>query len=342
MKLNNIILSDLFKQLGLLLQSGISISDGLYILCEDEKDVLYKEFLKDLAQQTEYGEQLSNVMENSGKFPTHAIGLVQMAELTGRLEETLLSLSSYYDDREKTYRRLRNALTYPTVILLMMLVVIVVLLSYVLPVFDGVYASLGSSLDGIAGGLLAVGEILSTFIGVIIALALIVGAIVTVSPKIKEKLKTLFVKLTSDKGVFKKINNAHFAQALAMAISSGMPIEEGINVARALLKESPKALNRCDECIKLLNENGNLTEALEKTELLPASSCYMLKIGIKTGTADVAMKDIAARLSDEANDELEGKISKIEPILVIVTSVLVGAILLSVMLPLINIMNTIG
>ena len=81
---------------------------------------------------------------------------------------------------------------------------------------------------------------------------------------------------------------------------------------------------------------------LEKTELLPASSCYMLKIGIKTGTADVAMKDIAARLSDEANDELEGKISKIEPLLVIVTSILVGAILLSVMLPLINIMNTIG
>ena len=345
MKLNNLFLSDLFKQLALLMQAGISISDGLYILIDEEKDQEYKAILTDLAKDAENGEPLFASLEKSGKFPTHAIGLLEMAERTGHLEETLFSLSSYYDNREKTTNHINNVLMYPTVVLLMMLVVIIVLLSYVLPVFDDVYASLGSKLDGIAGGLLTLGNVLSSimpFIGIFIVLVVIVAVGISVSPSIKEKLKKIFMKTSSDKGIFMKINNAHFAQALAMAVSSGMSLDEAVHVASSLLKDSPKALARCLECIKKLNETGDFVAALEETKFLPKSACHMLKIGIKTGTIDAIMNDVANRMSYEANEELESKISKIEPILVIVTSILVGTILLSVMIPLINIMNTIG
>ena len=78
------------------------------------------------------------------------------------------------------------------------------------------------------------------------------------------------------------------------------------------------------------------------TGLLPAAACRLLTLGMRGGSGDEVMEEIARRLSDEAQLALESKVGKVEPALVLVTSVLVGAILLAVMLPLMNIMTTIG
>ena len=76
--------------------------------------------------------------------------------------------------------------------------------------------------------------------------------------------------------------------------------------------------------------------------MLPASICRLLILGVRSGTSDAVMEDISRRLSSEANQALEKKVAQVEPTLVLVTSLLVGAILLSVMLPLMNIMAAIG
>ena len=72
------------------------------------------------------------------------------------------------------------------------------------------------------------------------------------------------------------------------------------------------------------------------------AACRLLALGVRGGTADTVMEEIARRLAREGNDALSRKVAQVEPALVLVTSLLVGAILLSVMLPLMNIMAAIG
>ena len=92
-----------------------------------------------------------------------------------------------------------------------------------------------------------------------------------------------------------------------------------------------------------MNENGaGFAEALSESGMLPPAACRLLSFGLRSGAGDEVMETIAARLTDDAEQALTQRIAQIEPTLVLVTSLLVGAILLSVMLPLMNIMSTIG
>ena len=92
----------------------------------------------------------------------------------------------------------------------------------------------------------------------------------------------------------------------------------------------------------MLMEGEELSQVLGKTGLMPPSACRLLILGIRSGSGDSVLEEISRRMQEEAQQELESAVSKVEPALVLVTSVLVGVILLSVMLPLMNIMTAIG
>ncbi len=341
-KLDNLTYADLFQKLSLLLHSGVTVSSGLLILSEEEPDATVQDLLLQMAQQTEDGCAFYEALSHSESFPAYAIGLLEVAERVGRLEETLLSLSRYYEDRERINRSIRNALTYPFV---MMLAVIVILLSRVLPVFDKVYSSLGGSLTGIAGGLLVFGQMLSNalpVLGVLVGVIVVAAAVASLIPSVSDYFKKLFLRLTGDRGIWRKINSAHFAQALAMALSCGLPMEEGLELAAKLLSDNPAALRRCQDCHKQFMDTSDLVTALRDADILSPASCQMLTISLRAGNADATMQQIAARMSDEADEAMEKKAAMIEPALVLITSVMVGVILLSVMLPLVNIMKVIG
>ncbi len=345
LKLSNARLSELFGQIALLTHAGISRGDGLTLLAEDEKDADMKERLVSMANASDNGESLSSAMENAECFPSHAIKLLRVGESVGREEETLSSLASYYEKRDRTERYLHNVLTYPVMLLMLMTVVIVILLTRILPIFDRVYASLGGSISGIGGMLLSVGEFLNgimPLLCVIFVIAVLVFILIAVSDRVKGFFSRIWVSLFGDKGVSRKMADASFAQALSMALGSGMPIEDAISLSGELLSDRPKAKERIRRCLSLLSEGEELASALGRADLLPPSSCRLLALGLRAGNGDTTMEDIARRLSEDAEEALEAKLAKIEPAIVTVTSLLVGVILLSVMIPLMNIMSTLG
>ena len=332
-------------QLAFLLHSGVRLSDSLILLSEEETNPAYREILSHIACQIDNGASLSSAFEETGCFPSHVTGLLEVGEQVGRTEETLTALSGYYEEKEQMNRQLKNSLTYPSVLFLMMLAVIIVLLTQVLPVFDDVYASLGGSLTGLAGGLLILGQALNIilpFVGVVIAVTTAVLFVISLHPEMRHKALHFWQTHWGDKGIFRKMNNARFAQALSMAFSSGLPLEEGVSLAASLLKDCPDAVKRCETCRACLDAGGDLSTALGESHMLTASDCRMLTLGMRAGTGDAAMERISHRLSEEAREALENQVAKVEPALVLITSILVGAILFSVMLPLMHIMKAIG
>ena len=333
-------IASLCLELSLLFHAGVSTGDALSLLAEEGDR---RGMLKAMAEQVDSGSTLSAALRESGAFPIYVSGLVEVGERTGRTEEALAALSRYYEDRVRLSRRIRSALLYPAVMLALMLVVIGVLLVRVLPIFDDVYASLGGRLTGVAAGLLTLGQwlegVMPVLYIVIAVLALLVLLFSAVAP-LRRGVVSLWQKTRGDKGVSRKLNNARLAQALAMGMASGLPVEEAVALSAGLMESGAK--RRCENCQKRLESGEGLGEALKKSGLLPARQSRLLELGQRSGSGDASMAKIARDLSEESEAALEDKVSRVEPALVLVCSVLVGLILLSVMLPLMHIMSAIG
>jgi len=333
-------IASLCLELALLLHAGVSTGDALSLLAKEGDR---RGMLKAMAEQVDSGETLSAALRESGAFPTYVCGLVEVGERTGRTEEALSALSRYYEDRVRLARRVRSALLYPAVMLALMLVVIGVLLVKVLPIFDDVYASLGGRLTGVAAGLLTLGRWLEGAMPVLFAALAAVAALVllfTVVGPLRRGILSLWHRTRGDKGVSRKLNNARLAQALAMGMASGLPVDEAVELSANLMEGGAK--ERCERCRKRLEGGESLGDALKKSGLLPARQSRLLELGQRSGAGDASMEKIARDLSEEGEAALDALVSRVEPALVLVCSVLVGLILLSVMLPLMHIMSAIG
>ena len=335
-------LSSLTMELSMLLHAGIGVGDALSMLSGEDG---YRDLLDGMARRADEGEPLSQCLREGGRIPAYVCGLVEVGEETGRTEEALSALSRYYERRARQDRQVRGALLYPAVMLVLMLLVIAVLLVRVLPIFDDVYASLGGRLTGVAGGLLALGRGLDAAMPALwAALALAVvffGAFAGVE-SFRDRVLALWRRGRGDRGVSRRMNNARLAQAMAMGMASGLPLERSMELAASLMEDVPPARARCEDCRARLEGGAALSAAMGESGLLPAGACRLLEIGQRGGTADAAMEKIARDLSEDGEAALEDLVNRVEPALVLVCSILVGLILLSVMLPLMHIMSAIG
>ena len=332
------------RGLSLQLHAGISLADGIYLLAEDERGSI-QEIYRQMGAGLDRGAELAQMLEEAGCFPDYVCGMVKIGQRSGRLEQTLQSLYSFYDRRSRQRRQIKNAISYPGMVFVLMLVVVTVLLVKVLPVFDGVYASLGSRLTGVAAWLLHLGQLLEMAMPVLLAVLTlgVLGALAywKVS-SVRERLNGWYQTRFGDRGIGRKFNNARFAQAVAMGLSSGLTLEEALELAQELLQTVPGAARRCQLCARRMEEGAELPEAMAEAQLLPPAESRMLAVGLRGGSGDRVMEEIADRLSRQAEEALEDAVSRIEPAMVLVASLMVGAILLAVMLPLMNIMSAIG
>lgn len=237
-------IASLCRELALLLHAGVRAGDGLALLAEEETEARRRKQLEAMAHQVDDGVSLGEALESQGLFPAYVTGLVAVGERSGRTEEALNALAVYYEQRDRLDRQVRSALLYPSVLLILMLVVIVVLLARVLPVFDQVYASLGGELTGVAGGLLTLGRALDTAMpalcAVLAVVVLFLGAF-SLSGGFRERLLAFWRRHFGDRGVSRRLNDARFAQAMAMGLQSGLPMEEALELAAGLLSQTPAA-----------------------------------------------------------------------------------------------------
>ncbi|MBR5230123.1 MAG: type II secretion system F family protein [Firmicutes bacterium] len=327
------------------LHAGVLCGDGFTLLAEDEGKGPYRELFEAMALKADEGMPLHQIFRESGLFSTYVCALLEVGERTGRTEEALKAVATYYEEKRLMERHIKAALLYPAILLLIMLAVIVVLLVKVLPVFDQVYGQMGSSLTGIAGGLLAFGQLLGKLMPVL--LVLLMGAVLCAGifagvPFLRNKVISLWNRKYGDRGVYGEINTARVAQVLSMGLKSGLHPEDALELAARITEDVPAMAKACRECSLKIKEGAGIIEAFKDSGILPPSECRLLDVGLRSGTGDKIMGSIAEKLLESSQESLADKVNRIEPALVVVTSVLIGLVLLSVMLPLVNIMASIS
>lgn len=338
--LTNEEIGSLAMALSHLLHSGIGFGDALMLLGSDERDQRCKERLQTMAAGVDEGNSLAQVFRDAACFPEYVCTLITVGETAGRLEEALDALAHYYQNRARLAARLRSAVVYPVALLLVLLTVMTVLLVWVLPVFDQVYAQLGSGLTGLGGSMLALGMGIKKLLPLLLAAGILL-VLLMVIPGIRNRLLDGAKKIWGDRGVFGKINRARFVQALSMAFSSGMTAEDAAKTA-AELSDSPAFRARCGQCCAALGQGTSVAKALGETQLLSRAHCRLLEAGERSGRGALVLEQLADLLLEESEADLERQAGKIEPIMVVTACVLIGGVLLAVLLPLVHIMSAIG
>lgn len=342
--LTNKEISTFSSQMSMMISSGITIDEALRLIEHDSDTLEGKALIHDIYEYLENGKSLSYAMTESGYFPKYVLDMVHIGEETGKLDQVFESIAEYYEREEAVAEAIRQAVTYPFVMIIMMLCVIAVMITKVLPVFSDVYEELGASMTGVSAAIMNMGNNLSQYSIAILALIVLLIALYVFYAK-TEKGHAAFEKIAISfpltRELYDKISAGRFSSGMALAISAGFSAPQALALVEKLLTNR-RYLKKVQLCKALMENGENFAEATVNSEIFEGAYGRMVSIGFKSGKLDSVMEKVSKRYEMEVDREMGHFISILEPTLVAILSVIVGMILLSVMLPLMGIMSQIG
>lgn len=338
--LDNLYLSAFFMELYLIMNSGISINNGISILAEAETDTFKKNLLNTIHEHLETGGYFFQALDKTSAFSYYAVKMVETGEKTGRLDHVFNSLSTYYERQEQIRQGIKNAALYPLILVLMVLFVMFIIITKVLPVFNDAFLMLGATMGTLAKMFFETGLFINKNIiaFTLLAAALVVFAIfVSVSQSFKRKLSFLLKNTKTSTA----IATANFTSVMSLCLKSGTDIDYALEMAQDICRETALE-EKISASREKISEGLSFIEAISQADLLSPLYCQMLKIGFETGSFDMVMEDIAKRSQEGAANAIDDLLVKIEPLLVIIMCLFIGLVLMSVMMPLMAIMTSIG
>ena len=332
------------RELYQIVHAGIIPAEGLSMLKEEESDPAVLSWLTTLCELTDAGTPLAEALKETAVFPEYMTDMIDLAERTGKLEDTLLSLQRHYDRQNRLRSDVVSAITVPVVLLVVMLAVVILLITRVLPVFDRVFAQMGVQMGAAASGMMRAGAALAkagTWLAIVIGVLAVAAILVAAVPSLRRGFSAWFRSRFGDKGILGRIAVTRFGSSMAVATASGLSMDEAVDLAAKLSGGAKKMDAMTQRCREMVDEGCSTADALSESGLFSGRDAMMLKLAERTGNLSETLEDIAARQEEGTLRKIDRMVSMIEPAIVVLTSALAGVILLSVMLPLMGLLSTI-
>lgn len=331
-------------QMSIIFKSGILIAEGVGMVAEEMTDKRMINALDEVSKELDAGDTFYNCIARQPVFPAYMKAMIRIGETTGSLDDIMDYLSNYFERNAKLSQKIKSAITYPLILLGLMSAIILLLVIKVLPMFNDILNSVGGEMPAITKVMLNISIAVKNYalILAIIIVLIVVGVYFYVkTPGGRKFMDKLKIKMPYIKGVNKKIYTARFSMVMSILIKSGINHDEALDMVVEVIGNDFVAEN-IKKCKALILEGSDMKSAYIKTGIFSSLFAKMVSIGYKTGEMDSMMSKISGISESEVENTLSRATAVIEPALVIILSLVVGAILLTVMLPLINIMSSIG
>jgi type IV pilus assembly protein PilC len=316
------------RQLAVFVKSGIPITEALSVIGDETTDVALQRTITDMVEQLRNGGTLSAAAaKHPEAFPNYYLGILQSAELTGKLDETLENLSGYLQRELDTRSKVVGALSYPGVVMVLAMFTVAILAGYVLPQFKPLFEELNADLPFMTRLLLAVADlftpplILIPIGGTIGFVALLYWLFKTESGRPRKD--KLVLKLPIIKGIMEYAILERFCRILGAMMRAGVPLPEAM---RTTTESTSNVVfrERLEIAQMEIMEGRGFAKPLADTDLFPGAARQMFKVGEETGTLDDQL-EVASLYFDR---ELESRIKKFttmfEPIMIVFVGVVVG------------------
>lgn len=332
------------EQFSMTLDAGLNHTDGITVMLDDVMASDGRLILEQMLMRLHEGAHLNEAMEATGVFPKYCIDMVRIGESSGKLDEVMHSLSFHYTREQNIKEGIRNSLKYPFIIIFMMFIVIMVLVIKVLPVFNQVFNQLGFEMSGISKGLMNMGNLFATYSVIFVSLLVILVIfyyILTKTDNGRKAFSNFCTRFFVTKNLYEKIAVGRFASGMALTLNAGLRPDESLRMV-ATMVDNRTLVNKIEKCIDAINQGGSFSASLVEAGIFTNLYSRMIAVSGKSGTVDKALEKIALKYDDEVDTRIYNIISVLEPTLVIIFSIIVCLILLSVMMPLMSIMNAMG
>lgn len=332
------------SQVVLILRAAIPLQEGIAAIRENVEDANGRELILRIQKSLEQNGSLYLALKNAGVFPKYMVNMVNIGEKAGKLDNVMEALSLYYDRDDRLRRRIRSAILYPLILILMMAAVISVLVIKVLPVFNEVFLDMGSDMSAVSSSVMRIGMDIGKYALIVIIVLAVLLLLVLIFSKTESgsrKIADVLGRFGPTRRLSDKVASARFASVMSMMLSSGYDTSEALELIPNILTNR-KMIDKVKKCSEAVNTGASFPKAMESVNMFPGIYASMISIGAKTGNLDTVMHNLAELYSEDVDDSVDKVVSVIEPSMVAVLSIVIGAILLSVMLPLMGIMSSIG
>lgn len=333
------------RQLATMINAGLSLIRALSILTEQTENETLQGILAQVRTDVETGHSFSGSLAKHPKiFPPLMINMVKAGETGGFLDETLLNVAKNFEDEVKLKAKVKAAMTYPVVVLVVAILASVGMLLFIVPVFAGIFDSLGGELPAATQLLVTLSDFLKVAIFpilIVLGIAFVWWTKVKYKKSVREKVDPFKLKVPVFGALAQKIAVARFSRNLGAMIRAGVPILQALEIVGET-SGNYVVEQATQDIMDNVRKGKGITAPLAQHPIFPPMVVQMLAVGEDTGAMDVMLEKIAEFYDAEVEATTEQLTSLIEPIMILLIGGIVGGMVIALYMPVFSVFDLVG
>ncbi|MBA3550756.1 type II secretion system F family protein [Patescibacteria group bacterium] len=325
------------KNLGSMIEAGLSMSRALAVIEKQTKNKTFKEIISNVGTTISQGQTLSSSMAlHPNAFTPIMVSMVKAGEESGSLAQSLRVVSIQMESAYQLTRKIKGALMYPMIIVFAMLIIGFFMLTYVVPTLSATFKELNADLPASTQVIIAVSDFLKG--NIIISLGIIIITITAIyfglrTKKGKRLMDHAVVRLPVVSPITKQINSARTARTLSSLLSSGVDVVVAIRITKDVIQNSlyKEVLDTVEQRIQ--KGEPIATVFGQREDLYPSFVSEMISVGEETGQLSQMLLGVAVFYEAEVDQKTKDMSSIIEPFLMVFIGLVVGLFAISMILP---------
>ncbi len=332
------------RQLSTMVGAGLSLLRALNILADQTENKTLAKALGEVCNSVESGDSLSDSLAKHPRiFPPLMIHLVRSGETGGFLDKSLLSIASTFEADVKLRGTIKSAMTYPVVVLMISLLAVVAMLTFIVPIFEQMFADLGGDLPVPTLILVAISKQMWWIAPALIA-GVVAFSIWWARNKHQESVRKVVdpwkLKLPVFGPLFTKVAIARFARNFATMTASGVPILQALGIVGETSGNwvIENALHKVQDAVR---SGKSIAAPLAQEPVFPSMVTQMIAVGEDSGALEAMLDKIADFYEAEVQSTTEQLTALIEPLLIAFLGIVVGGMVVALYLPVFTIFDQI-
>ncbi len=338
-------ISILCNNLSQMTASGLPMHEIFNIIGTENKKGIITESMCKVERSIERGETIyESIKKFSHIYPLFMIQMIKIGEVSGKLEMIFKYLSEYYDKKQKLSNKIKCAISYPLMVLITSIFVVMFLMTKIIPEFINTLSNTGGSIPTITSTILCFFTFFKEKLFFInLTLSIFIFVLYKFSRTYRGKI--YFHKLKLNLPIFGEMYNkflfAEFTKSLAILISAGISIIKALDICLSIMQN--KVLEeKLHDAIENIKKGESIYISFKKQKLGNGTFLNLVRIGEECGTLEAMLFKISNIFEYEVEDSLKKAVNFIEPITILVLAIFIGIFVVGALLPIFNIMDSIG
>lgn len=327
-----------------LLSCGINVVEVINIIETQVDNKGIKKSLKDMENMVKQGMQISTCMKMyPNVYPQLVVDMVTIGEESGKLDSIFKKLSVLYYKESTIKNKLIKSLIYPCTLFIVSMITVQCMIAFIVPIFMNMLISLNAEIPKATRLIFIVGSFINKNIFKFLALLVVIIMGMKVFKKTGNIKRSIYVFVFNNiltRKLVIQVNGIRFSRYFGLLINSGIQVIGSLEITSNIIGNS-FIKEKLEKSIDKIKAGSSLNEGINSMNIFPKLLCSMIKVGEETGKLDEMLMKSSEILEEEFYNLLDKLIVLIEPFMIIILSGIIGIIIISFVLPMFSIMDSI-